>query len=285
MTTQSKTTVQYNRKKRQWIVENGRVITFPAGNDGRRGAHLLALWSDAPRLHRVVSDVIEMHQGDSRVNPGALTDRLLKAARLVLDGHVHRSPDATAVTSQSDSEVSYTVTWRGLPLQPHCTCPDHEKGGVFSYYGPVCKHVLADLLAYFTNLDPTAIIPRSSQELLAASRNVPVSTPAPAPQPEPAPRERTIWEQFVDLIDRQKIAIGPGKEHRLWQSGKAEVVIWRHHREEKLALIARNGHIVTSKPLAFWGKDFSYANGSRGIWKLTDRAKLYYDEFAARARG
>ena len=46
----AKTIVQYDRKKRQWIVENGRVITFPAGHDGRRGAHLLALWFDAPRL-------------------------------------------------------------------------------------------------------------------------------------------------------------------------------------------------------------------------------------------
>jgi hypothetical protein len=280
----TQTEVRYSKERRQWIVQNGRIVTFPPGPQGRRNAYLLALWSDAPRLHRIVSDVIEAHANDSRINLDGLTDRLLRAARLVLDGHVHRCPDATTVTSQSNTEVSYTVTWRGLPLQPHCTCPDHEKGGVFSYYGPVCKHTLADLLVYFTNLNPTAIVPRSSQELLAASRNVPVSTPDPNPQPEPTPPEKSIWDLFVDLIDRQKIAIGPDKEHQLWHSGKAEVVIWRHPQQEKLTLIARNGHVVFSKPLAFWGKDFSYGNGSRGIWKLSDKAKDHYDEFVTQSR-
>ncbi len=88
----------------------------------------------------------------------------------------------------------------------------------------------------------------------------------------------------MNLIDRRKIAIPPGKEHRLWHNGEAEVVIWRHPQEEKLTLIARNGHVVSSKPLAFWGKDFSYANGSRGIWKLSDKAKDYYDEFVIQSR-
>lgn len=153
------TQVLYNRKQKQWEAVNGQTVSFPAGKEGKRAALRYALAVEAPALYAVVDDIISIH-GESNA---ALLDRLLKAAQLILADHVYQD---NKVKSQSGEEV-YQVSFVGLPHQPHCTCPDFERGlmrragqskwgGAESDYGLVCKHVLAVLLVEFANLQPAS---------------------------------------------------------------------------------------------------------------------------------
>lgn len=329
--TQVQTVVEYDRSQRLWLVKNGRTIAFPAGREGWRKAVLLALWHDHRELYQVATDVLDLHRHERRVSFDAFADRLLRAGQLIIAGKVQRTRESTTVTSQSNAEVSYTVTWQGLPLWPTCTCPDFEKGGLFSLYGPVCKHILADLLAYFLGDVPTDFkrqgqpITQSEFEQAAARKwhdkyerakarqpkepeaslppeqaNRPAESPnghiwdpevkalldqvTPPTESKPNGTPKTIWEMLVDLIDRQAIALLPGHEHPLWQNGKAKVSLRRRPSDDRLVLIARNGQVTTSKPIAYWGSDLAHISGRQGKWLLTEEARANYDAFVAQAQ-
>lgn len=157
MIAQTKTAVKYHPRAKAWQAINGKVESFPAGPDGKRAALLAALAHDHPELYAVVADVAAMH--DHRPE---LVDRLLKAAQLVVKGHVFADHK---VKSQSSEQV-YKVSCAGTPAAWHCDCDDFERGqqrhagltdwgGVYTDYDawPVCKHILAALVAELAGVE------------------------------------------------------------------------------------------------------------------------------------
>lgn len=151
--TEVKTVVKYNRSTKSWQAINGKVTDFPAGDDGKRQALLSALGHDYPALYAVVTDIAAMHNH----KPG-LVDRLIKAAQLLTKGHVLSN---CRVKSQTEADVVYQTSCSGHPTAYLCSCDDFDKGmqrraglsqwgGVETDYGLMCKHTLAQLLAYMT---------------------------------------------------------------------------------------------------------------------------------------
>lgn len=153
----TKTTVKFNTSDKVWQAINGKVMTFPAGKDGKRQALLCALNSDHPQLAAIVGDIAEMHDHNPQ-----LIDRLIKAAQLVVKGNVYSNG---RVKSQASEEV-YQTSFEGMPKSWFCDCQDFDNGlqrqagliqwgGVDTDYGLMCKHTLAQLIAHFAGVELT----------------------------------------------------------------------------------------------------------------------------------
>lgn len=78
----------------------------------------------------------------------------------------------------------------------------------------------------------------------------------------PAPPSLLILlQQSLD-----KIRVMPGQEQLLTHLPEGRVSIHRRKSDDRLVLILRNGGLpVLSKPVAFWGRDYSRPHG--GCWK------------------
>lgn len=136
--------VTYNRKMKQWETRMGDEIQgFKPGPEGKLHARLAALAFQAPQVaDRVLEIWAQSDIGDK------LLARLIDAADIVLSGKVYQG---RVIGSQTDSTL-YPVD-----LEAHgytCACesfqykPVHVRG-----LGPVCKHALADHLAYLLDID------------------------------------------------------------------------------------------------------------------------------------
>jgi hypothetical protein len=168
----AETSIQYDQSARHWLTWQGDydqalviggVTAFPAGQDGKRAALLLALTRDAPVVAAWVDAlIIQPHPAN-----GPLIDRALEAGFLVRDNHVCvkiTSDDKVIraeVKSQSHQGLVHTVTHN---IIWQCTCPDwragreHNRGTSalhgrphchaphVSGIGTCCKHVIAAVL-------------------------------------------------------------------------------------------------------------------------------------------
>jgi hypothetical protein len=171
---QVKTIVRFNKTIRQWQVINGRVQNFGSGKDAHRDALMAALDHDQPELYTVVSAIARANSNNPQ-----LIDRLLKAAKLICQGHVY---DNGRVRSQSEEDPNrvYTVTYHPDEENPYfCDCADFENGlqrraglakwgGVETGQGLHCKHSLSIELAYIANVK-------------LPSQPIPFQEPKPAP--------------------------------------------------------------------------------------------------------
>ena len=151
----TRTTVRFNRKEQVWQAINGKAESFPANQTGKRQALLSALAQDHPHLFEVVNSIAENHNNNPQ-----LVERMLKACQLVVRGNVYSNG---RVKSQS-SEETYQTSFDGFPKSWYCQCADFDNGqqrhaglskfgGVDSHYGLVCKHILAQLIADFADLE------------------------------------------------------------------------------------------------------------------------------------
>lgn len=132
----TKTKIRYSRSLRTWQAVNGAVINCASRED----ALMVALRHDHPQLAERVTAIAAMHNDRPE-----LVTRLIKSAQLVTKNHVN----GQTVTSQAAGDnISYTVTFAGLPKKWECNCPDFARGGIETDYGRMCKHSLAALLDY-----------------------------------------------------------------------------------------------------------------------------------------
>ena len=93
-------------------------------------------------------------------------------------------------------------------------------------------------------------------------------------------KPRSIWQIFVEIVERQDIALPPGGEQIIWQSGQRQILIWRETGRDYLRLCCRNGKTSLSEPLAHWGRNYATQNGDvGGRWKLELSAQKRYNDF------
>jgi hypothetical protein len=163
---EERTNVEYDRHTRHWRVWKGdyanakiigAIATFPAGNEGRRGAWLSALTNDAPEIAAEVEAIIE--------NRPQLTDRAIKGGQLVAAGSVELLHlNHYRLQSQSRPQLYYIVSMFQDPPDWHCQCEDWHNGHAKHVWkferktyapwipgiGATCKHVLACIISQAT---------------------------------------------------------------------------------------------------------------------------------------
>lgn len=130
--------VTYDRSDRAYTVYHpatGEAIdSFPAGPDGRRMAHQIAVMLHSRPLYEVVTAYTQEH-------PYAEA-RAWRAAEIALTNGVTAFDAATwAVTSQSSEYGDYLVTRSAEGLV--CDCPDFADMRVIANGRTICKHTLA----------------------------------------------------------------------------------------------------------------------------------------------
>ncbi len=166
-----KTSVEYDRSRRQWILRGEigeELAAFPAGAEGKHQALTAHLEIECP-------DVLALAQRAAKTHP-ALNSRPLKAAQIVAAGGIlpglYRGE--WAVQSQSDPNKRYAVAALG---RWRCTCLDWqrgEQGEPFAAphirtrsggYSLVCKHILA--VMFYQDLLPwPPTCPQCGQEMV-----------------------------------------------------------------------------------------------------------------------
>jgi hypothetical protein len=133
--------MKYERVERQYEVfdpNTGEVETFPRGRHGRRNAMRRAVHFQNPRLHRIVTKLVQRSP--------QLESRAWRGAELLLGGAVKEpySQEALASVTGSSEYGDYLVASRnGMII---CDCLDYMEGNA-PYYNQngqrLCKHILA----------------------------------------------------------------------------------------------------------------------------------------------
>ncbi len=120
----SNTTIDYDRSSRQWqATRNGKVLTYPAGEQGKLGAIADAIKAADEELFAALSKM--------QTNYPQIGKRVWKMGMLILAGHVRPvlEDDVLAhVKSFSRPDIDHTVIWSGRNL--FCDCED--------FHGPHC---------------------------------------------------------------------------------------------------------------------------------------------------
>ena len=130
--------VIYNRSDRCYEVENGgKLLTFPAGANGRREAFQAAVQAQDYLLHSLAAHLCREHP--------QLSSRIWRACEIVLNDGVTLQGEALAlVASQSSEYGDYTV--QDVDGLMACDCEDFQ-GATAVYMAdseqPYCKHILA----------------------------------------------------------------------------------------------------------------------------------------------
>lgn len=129
--------VIYNRSERCYELENeGEVLTFPAGVNGRQQAFQTAVQLENSALYELAAQMASDHP--------QLASRVWRACEIVLTGEVILKDGLAIVPSQSSEFGGYTVQMvDGLQT---CDCEDFRGGTAVYIEGneqPFCKHILA----------------------------------------------------------------------------------------------------------------------------------------------
>lgn len=137
--------VIYNRSDRRYELENeGELLTFPAGVNGRQQAFQTAVQLENGDLYEMATQMANDHP--------QLASRIWKACEIALNGGVTFSESGLAlVASQSSEYGDYAVQLvDGLYA---CDCEDFQGATAVYMAGsdqPHCKHILAYQLALVT---------------------------------------------------------------------------------------------------------------------------------------
>ncbi|MGH7274021.1 MAG: hypothetical protein ACREIQ_06185 [Nitrospiria bacterium] len=94
--------------------------------------------------------------------------------------------------------------------------------------------------------------------------------------------ERTI----VDL-NQGKAAIAPKGYLTLFDSGRVKIQLYRRSQpRDDLTLCAKiRGQVFSSRRLAYWGGDFGYIAGVKGMWKIAAESRSHFTQFIEQIRG
>lgn len=93
---------------------------------------------------------------------------------------------------------------------------------------------------------------------------------------------QTIWDIVCEAISNDQITVAPLKEQIVFQGEHHSVSLFRR-RDENLVLVARNGKVTTSAPIARWGRDYTRISGGAS-WQLTVEAQRNYKAWAKKAQ-
>jgi len=157
---------EYNRSTKTWTTND---VNFPAGAEGRRDATLYAILIEDDALYQELATLITAH----KTNPDypQIESRIIKAANLVLDGHVREAWPYSQHGACANEIARVESTTQAYPRSdPYiigrnmdgkhvsCNCTDWRRGfelaefGTTSTHPPaprlrtgqiICKHVLA----------------------------------------------------------------------------------------------------------------------------------------------
>jgi hypothetical protein len=139
--------VFYDRSARAYIVRNGHEIArFPSGKANKTRAQWVALEHDAQQVASIARDL---------VNAGHDEGRVIRAARLVIEGKItidqHDADftrafcpasegNASPVTGLPHYQIIHNLTWG-------CQCHDYINRREDGERKPICKHILAAMIA------------------------------------------------------------------------------------------------------------------------------------------
>ncbi len=157
--------LKYGRSTREWYVglPDGRMLAFPAGQEGKLAAQMSALTHDEPEAAAQIDALMQAEPGNL-----ALHRRAIKAGFIIRDGLIiERLPfDQFHIRSQSSSEEIYLSSL--APNNCHCQCPDWQhthfdlpRAGDaprIPGLGLACKHILAAWIV--AKIEPLAECPK-----------------------------------------------------------------------------------------------------------------------------
>lgn len=145
--------LEYDRSGREWLLgrPDGKILAFPAGQEGKLAAQMSALTHDMPDVAAWIDILIQKFPQNRNLH-----SRLIRAGFILRDNPptlLHRQH--YFIQSQSNPATKYVVWWS---RETHCGCSDWFYGNGVSRYdfdpsrphaphltglGIACKHVLA----------------------------------------------------------------------------------------------------------------------------------------------
>ena len=151
-----KTVVNYDHSKKTWIAQNGETYA----DKDKRKVLLYALKHDHPELWSITHGIACAcsQDGNGKGIDLKLIDRLIKACQLIAKGRVFDG----FVLSQNGEGKAYRTERKTLTSWT-CECEDFQGNFTTVPYGKVCKHTLAQLIAYLAGLDLKPYNPRKPQ--------------------------------------------------------------------------------------------------------------------------
>ncbi len=222
-----KCALEYNRADREWLLgrPDGKILAFPAGQEGKLAAQMSALTHDVPEAAAQIDALMQAYP-DSL----ALHRRAIKAGFIIRDGLItERLPlDHFRIRSQRHEDEAYLVSLDHNNC--HCQCADwqhthfdldrkadapHVPG-----LGLACKHVLAAWIV--AKIEPLAECPKCNGEsffkfwnddvgvwqaeecdLCSGAGEVPQEWTEPLLEPGPMPESAPMSYEDLPLSDAE----------------------------------------------------------------------------------
>ena len=131
-----KCALEYGPGTREWCVgrPDGKILTFPAGQEGKLAAQMSALTHDIPAAAAQIDALLQKHP-----NNKAIHNRLLRAGFILRDNPPELlHAQHYRIQSQSNPLTKYITWFRNG--ESHCMCKDWRGGNQLHTYGWEVKH-------------------------------------------------------------------------------------------------------------------------------------------------